>query len=522
MLALPPSDPSLYTKSPNGVVFVAPLHLAHIKVKKDNEESKSSGKKKGSDNSDNDETEEKQMNDKFHEEWEKKRKSKSIRDHEMHTLLVEDHYHVLGLEDLTTGATEKQIKTAYRKLALEYHPDKGKKTNEEDKDDAELNPEEKVKKEIWLKVQKAYETLIDPEKRKKYDSSLPFDDSIPDESEITDENFFKLFTEVFTRNSQWAKNKPVPQLGDEKTPIQKVIKFYKYWDTFESWRDFSQYDEYDLNEAADKYEKRYMDKENKKIREKYIKVERARLNNLHRIAYKFDPRIRAENERVEKEKERKKKEKFEKKQKAKEAQQKLHMDIQMKEDEEKRKVEEEKERERKKVQIQKQLREMMIKKLEELAEEKLKKYHKEYDRFFVDEFSKKLKDDDIKSLVESIGQMPDTQDGYEAIHEIIERLHTDSKERIKSQQEKDKVKREEQKTKQKEWSKDDYGLLVKALSKFPAGTQDRWKTISIFMGDQYTTKDIIEMTKQLSQKATLANAGKGAFKSEPEKIIKSK
>ena len=75
---------------------------------------------------------------------------------------------------------------------------------------------------------KAYETLIDPEKRKKYDSSLPFDDSIPDESEITDSNFFKLFTEVFNRNAQWAKNKPVPQLGDANTPIQKVLKFYKY------------------------------------------------------------------------------------------------------------------------------------------------------------------------------------------------------------------------------------------------------------------------------------------------------
>ena len=157
MLALPPSDPSLYTQSENGVVFVAPLHLAHIKVKKesDEEEDKSPSKKKGGNDSDND-VEQQKMNTKFHEEWEKKRKSKSIREQEMHTLLVDDHYHVLGLEDLSIRATDKHIKTAYRKLALEYHPDKGRKTNDEDKEEGELNPEEKVKKEIWLKIQKKH------------------------------------------------------------------------------------------------------------------------------------------------------------------------------------------------------------------------------------------------------------------------------------------------------------------------------------------------------------------------------
>ena len=37
-----------------------------------------------------------------------------------------------------------------------------------------------------------------------------------------------------------------------KTPIKKVLKFYKYWDSFETWRDFSCYDEYNLDEASDK------------------------------------------------------------------------------------------------------------------------------------------------------------------------------------------------------------------------------------------------------------------------------
>ncbi len=136
------------------------------------------------------------MKDKFSEEWAKKRKEVSQKDLETNTLLVDNLYAVLGLEDFGLAATEHNIKSAYRKLALEYHPDKKRTTTEEKKTEGEgddLNPEEKVKKEIWLKIQKAYETLIDPEKRKKYDSSLPFDEDVPDEDDFDDETFYDVF-----------------------------------------------------------------------------------------------------------------------------------------------------------------------------------------------------------------------------------------------------------------------------------------------------------------------------------------
>lgn len=71
-----------------------------------------------------------------------------------------------------------------------------------------------------------------------------------------------------------------------------VYKFYKYWDSFESWRDFSQFDEYDVREAQDRYERRYMEKENKKRADKHIKKERARITKLVDLAYKNDPRIK--------------------------------------------------------------------------------------------------------------------------------------------------------------------------------------------------------------------------------------
>ena len=91
---------------------------------------------------------------------------------------MENLYEILNLEHKSYQASEAEIKKAYRKATLVYHPDKlGDKITEADK-------------QIWLKVQNAYETLADPAKRKKYDSSLPFDESIPKEGEFTDDNFY--------------------------------------------------------------------------------------------------------------------------------------------------------------------------------------------------------------------------------------------------------------------------------------------------------------------------------------------
>lgn len=93
--------------------------------------------------------------------------------------------------------------------------------------------------------------MVDPTKRKRYDSSLPFDDTIPSDvaGNINETNFYELFNVVFLRNARFAKKKPVPEIGDAATPMESVYKFYKFWDNFETWRDFSQYDEYDVREA---------------------------------------------------------------------------------------------------------------------------------------------------------------------------------------------------------------------------------------------------------------------------------
>ena len=63
-----------------------------------------------------------------------------------------DYYEVLGLQK---GASEDEIKKAFRQLAKKYHPD--------------LNPGDKEAEAKFKEVNEAYEVLSDKEKRQRYD-----------------------------------------------------------------------------------------------------------------------------------------------------------------------------------------------------------------------------------------------------------------------------------------------------------------------------------------------------------------
>lgn len=63
-----------------------------------------------------------------------------------------DYYKILGV---TKNASREEIKKAYRRLAVKYHPDK--------------NRGDKQAEERFKEIGEAYEVLKDPEKRKKYD-----------------------------------------------------------------------------------------------------------------------------------------------------------------------------------------------------------------------------------------------------------------------------------------------------------------------------------------------------------------
>ncbi|RMA93109.1 DnaJ domain-containing protein [Hydrogenothermus marinus] len=90
-----------------------------------------------------------------------------------------DFYKILGIPK---NATKDQIKKAFREKAKKYHPD--------------INPEGSEKFKL---ITKAYETLINDEKRKQYDLTLK-NKTIKDKIEQTIENIFSFDRKVNGRN----------------------------------------------------------------------------------------------------------------------------------------------------------------------------------------------------------------------------------------------------------------------------------------------------------------------------------
>ena len=220
----------------------------------------------------------------------------------------QDHYALLGLGHLRYLATEDQIRKSYRETALRFHPDKQAALLLAEETEAAKQTKKDEIESHFKAIQEAYEVLIDPLKRRIYDSTDEFDDEIP--TDCAPQDFFKVFGPAFMRNGRWSVNQPIPSLGDDNTPLKEVDNFYNFWYSFKSWREFPHADEFDLEQAESRDHKRWMERQNAKLTEKARKEDYARIRTLVDNAYKRDPRILRRKEEEKAEKQRKKEAKF--------------------------------------------------------------------------------------------------------------------------------------------------------------------------------------------------------------------
>lgn len=225
------------------------------------------------------------------------------------------YYEVLEVD---RSAADAEIRKAYKKKALELHPDRN------------FNDVENATKK-FAEVQTAYEILSDPQERAWYDShrdailrgdadsddvphehynvrlttteeimtlmgrfnrSVPFNDSPNGFFGILDITFGQLATEEAAA-CDWEGAAPVeyPPFGSGDDNYDLVAKpFYNAWSSFSTKKSFSWKEKWRLSDAPDRRVRRLMEKENKKMRDDAIRDFNDAVRSLVAFVKKRDPR----------------------------------------------------------------------------------------------------------------------------------------------------------------------------------------------------------------------------------------
>ncbi|KAG8191458.1 hypothetical protein JTE90_020708 [Oedothorax gibbosus] len=226
------------------------------------------------------------------------------------------HYEVLGV---LPECSAEELKKAYRKLALEWHPDKNLERLSEATETFQL-------------IQQAYEVLIDPQERAWYDRHKEdilrgdADEAYKDDClnvyqyfngscfkgyNDDERGFYTVYRHVFETIAN--EDKPfldkddedleVPAFGNSNSSYEEVRTFYAYWQSYCTSKSYSWTDKYDLSDArrsgAGRQMIRMMEKENKKLRDQQKKARNEEVRELVAFVRKRDKRVQAHKKKEE-------------------------------------------------------------------------------------------------------------------------------------------------------------------------------------------------------------------------------
>ena len=214
------------------------------------------------------------------------------------------HYDVLEVE---RNASADDLKRAYRKLALQYHPDKNPTSIEEST-------------EKFRAVQQAYEILSDPKERAFYDKHREAilkggEDMVSNELDVMKyfdpavykgfnsdpEGFYAVYSWVFRK--VYEEDEPYrddgdisvcPDFGMPDTLYEDGVRdFYNYWQSYCTLKSYVWHDKYDIRQAANRPTVRLMEKENRKLRDAARRNRSEEVRALAAFVKKRDRRVHA-------------------------------------------------------------------------------------------------------------------------------------------------------------------------------------------------------------------------------------
>lgn len=222
------------------------------------------------------------------------------------------YYEELGV---ARDATESEIKTAYRKLALRWHPDKNMNNLEE-------------AKEKFQVLQQAYEVLSDHHERAWYDNhreqilrgkNSEYEENCLDLFQYftvscfkgygdDEKGFYKTYAEVFERiaaeDAEFMDDEEeienIPKFGDSTSNYEEVVgPFYAYWQSYCTKKTYTWLCPHDITGIKDRRVLRYIEKDMKKIVQQAKRERNEEVRNLVSFIRKRDKRVQANKKMLE-------------------------------------------------------------------------------------------------------------------------------------------------------------------------------------------------------------------------------